>query len=166
MCRSACWHMKKKAWFQTLSVTQNGSTAFRFIRLAVLPLFLFNQIIWTGVQTVPQLEKDFHSIFLGLDRKGWIAAVVGVVGMCVNCQNCEAVGKLFADLWKRLVFFHQVVNGFSISTSGSFPYFHDARKSTNNQPVYCQWHIPYRHNQPPCQNEKMCIRDRHHSGAA
>ena len=73
--------------------------------------------------------------------------------MCVNCQNCEAVGKLFADLWKRLVFFHQVVNGFSISTSGSFPYFHDARKSTNNQPVYCQWHIPYRHNQPPCQNE-------------
>ena len=63
--------------------------------------------------------------------------------MCVNCQNCEAVGKLFADLWKRLVFFHQVVNGFSISTSGSFPYFHDARKSTNNQPVYCQWHIPF-----------------------
>ena len=73
--------------------------------------------------------------------------------MCVNCQNCEAVGKLFADLWKRLVFFHQVVNGFSISTSGSFPYFHDARKSTNNQPVYCQWHIPHCHDQPPRQNE-------------
>ena len=32
---------------------------------------------------------------------------------------------------KRLAFFHQVVNGFSIGTSGSFPYFHDARKSTN-----------------------------------
>ena len=120
---------EKNAWFQTLSVTQNGSAAFRFVRSAVLPLFLFNQIIWTGVQTVPQLEKDFHSIFLGLDRKGWIAAVVGVVGMCVNCQNCEAVGKLFADLWKRLVFFHQVVNGFSIGTSGSFPYFHDAKIS-------------------------------------
>ena len=66
------------------------------------------------------------------DRKGWMAAVVGVVEMCVNCQNCEAVGKLFADLWKRLVFFHQVVNGFSISTSGSFPYFHDARKSSGD----------------------------------
>ncbi len=66
--------------------------------------------------------------------------------MCVNCQNCEAVGKLFADLWKRLVFFHQVVNGFSISTSGSFPYFHDARKSSNDQPVHRQRHIPYRHN--------------------
>ena len=64
-----------------------------------------------------------------MDRKGWIAAAVGVVGMCVNCQNCEAVGKLFADLWKRLVFFHQVVNGFSIGTSGSFPYFHDAKIS-------------------------------------
>ena len=59
--------------------------------------------------------------------------------MCVNCQNCEAVGKLFADLWKRLAFFHQVVNGFSIGTSGSFPYFHDARKSSNDQ--------------PPCQDE-------------
>ena len=54
---------------------------------------------------------------------------------------------------KRLVFFHQVVNGFSIGTSGSFPYFHDARKSTNNQPVYCQRHIPYRYDQPPYQNE-------------
>ena len=97
--------MKKKARFQTLSVTQNGSTAFRFVRSAVLPLFLFNQIILTGVQTVPQLEKDFHSIFLGLDRKGWIAAVVGVVGMCVNCQDCEAVGKLFADLWEKACLF-------------------------------------------------------------
>lgn len=58
--------------------------------------------------------------------------------MCVNCQNCEAVGKLFADLWKRLAFFHQVVNGFSIGTSGSFPYFHDARKSSNDQPVHRQ----------------------------
>ena len=73
--------------------------------------------------------------------------------MCVNCQNCEAVGKLFADLWKRLVFFHQVVNGFSISTSGSFPYFHDARKSSNDQPVHRQRHIPHCHDQPPCQNE-------------
>ena len=73
--------------------------------------------------------------------------------MCVNCQNCEAVGKLFADLWKRLVFFHQVVNGFSIGTSGSFPYFHDARKSSNDQPVHRQRHIPHRHDQPPCQNE-------------
>lgn len=73
--------------------------------------------------------------------------------MCVNCQNCEAVGKLFADLWKRLAFFHQVVNGFSIGTSGSFPYFHDARKSSNDQPVHRQRHIPHCHNQPPCQNE-------------
>ena len=73
--------------------------------------------------------------------------------MCVNCQNCEAVGKLFADLWKRLVFFHQVVNGFSISTSGSFPYFHDARKSSNDQPVHRQRHIPHCHDQPPRQNE-------------
>ena len=73
--------------------------------------------------------------------------------MCVNCQNCEAVGKLFADLWKRLVFFHQVVNGFSIGTSGSFPYFHDARKSSNDQPVHRQRHIPHCHDQPPCQNE-------------
>jgi hypothetical protein len=73
--------------------------------------------------------------------------------MCVNCQNCEAVGKLFADLWKRLVFFHQVVNGFSICTSGSFPYFHDAKKSSNNQPVHCQRHIPYRYDQPPRQNK-------------
>ena len=32
---------REKAQFQTLSVTKNGSTAFRFIRLAVLPLFLF-----------------------------------------------------------------------------------------------------------------------------
>ena len=39
MCRSACWHTEKKARFQTLSVTQNGSTAFRFVRSAVLPLF-------------------------------------------------------------------------------------------------------------------------------
>ena len=54
---------KEKVRFQTLSGTQNGSTAFRFVRSAVLPLFLFNQIILTGVQTVPQLEKDFHSIF-------------------------------------------------------------------------------------------------------
>ena len=46
--------------------------------------------------------------------------------MCVNCQNCEAVGKLFADLWKRLVFFHQVVWHACIGTSGDFPYFHDA----------------------------------------
>lgn len=30
---------REKAQFQTLSVTQNGSTAFRFVRLAVLPLF-------------------------------------------------------------------------------------------------------------------------------
>ena len=60
-------------------------------------------------------------------------AEVGIVGMCVNYQDCEAVGKLFADLWgKRLVFFHQIVNGFSIGTSGSFPYFHDARKSSND----------------------------------
>ena len=73
--------------------------------------------------------------------------------MCVNCQNCEAVGKLFADLWKRLAFFHQVVNGFSIGTSGSFPYFHDARKSSNDQPVHRQRHIPHRHNKPPDQNE-------------
>ena len=51
--------------------------------------------------------------------------------MCVNCQNCEAVGKLFADLWKRLVFFHQVVNGFSIGTRGSFPYFHKAKREYN-----------------------------------
>ena len=36
---------------------------------------------------------------------------------------------------------------------GSFPYFHDARKSSNDQPVHRQRHIPYRHNQPPCQNE-------------
>ena len=41
MCRSACWHIEKMARFQTLSDTQNGSTAFRFIRLAVLPLFSF-----------------------------------------------------------------------------------------------------------------------------
>ena len=33
------------ARFQTLSVTQNGSTAFRFVRSAVLPLFLFIFII-------------------------------------------------------------------------------------------------------------------------
>jgi hypothetical protein len=33
--------ISKMARFQTLSDTQNGSTAFRFIRLAVLPLFLF-----------------------------------------------------------------------------------------------------------------------------
>lgn len=38
-------------------------------------------------------------------RKGWIAAVVGVVGMCVNCQDCEAVGKLFADLWEKACLF-------------------------------------------------------------
>ena len=54
---------------------------------------------------------------------------------------------------KRLVFFHQVVNGFSIGTSGSFPYFHDARKSSNDQPVYRQRHIPHCHDQSPCQNE-------------
>ena len=39
------------------------------------------------------------------DRKGWIAAAVGVVGMCVNCQDCEAVGKLFADLWEKACLF-------------------------------------------------------------
>ena len=45
MCRSACWHTEKKARFQTLSATQNGSTAFRFLRLAVLPLFyLFSSL--------------------------------------------------------------------------------------------------------------------------
>ena len=54
---------------------------------------------------------------------------------------------------KRLVFFHQIVNGFSIGTSGSFPYFHDARKSSNDQPVHRQRHIPHCHDQPPCQNE-------------
>ena len=43
--------------------------------------------------------------FLGLDRKGWIAAVVGVVGMCVNCQDCEAVGKMFAALWEKACLF-------------------------------------------------------------
>ena len=36
---------REKAQFQTLSVTQNGSTAFRFVRSAVLPLFLFIFII-------------------------------------------------------------------------------------------------------------------------
>ena len=41
----------------------------------------------------------------GLDRKGWIAAAVGVVGMCVNCRDCEAVGKLFADLWEKACLF-------------------------------------------------------------
>ena len=45
MCRSACWHIEKMARFQTLSDTQNGSTAFRFIRLAVLPLFYFVFVI-------------------------------------------------------------------------------------------------------------------------
>ena len=68
------------------------------------------------------IRKDFHSIFLGLDRKGWIAAAVGVVGMCVNCQNCEAVGKLFAGLWEKAClfpsgcewFFHRHERQFSI----------------------------------------------------
>ena len=69
------------------------------------------------------VEKDFHSIFsLGLDRKGWIAAAVGVVGMCVNCQDCEAVGKLFAGLWEKAClfpsgcewFFHRHERQFSI----------------------------------------------------
>lgn len=31
---------REKDQFQTLSVTQNGSTAFQFVRLAVLPLFI------------------------------------------------------------------------------------------------------------------------------
>ena len=65
-------------------------------------VLLFEQ----GVQIVPPLKRNFHSIFsLGLDRKGWIAAAVGVVGMCVNCQDCEAVGKLFADLWEKACLF-------------------------------------------------------------
>lgn len=34
----------EKARFQTLSVTQRGGTAFRFVRLAVLPLFYINNI--------------------------------------------------------------------------------------------------------------------------
>ena len=42
---------------------------------------------------------------------------------------------------------------FSIGMSGSFPHFHDARRSTNDQPVYRQRHIPHRHDQPPDQNE-------------
>lgn len=37
---------REKAQFQTLSVTQNGSTAFRFIRLAVLPLFLVKMLTY------------------------------------------------------------------------------------------------------------------------
>ena len=45
------------------------------------------------------------------------------------------------------------MNGFSIGTSGSFPYFHDARKSSNDQPVHRHWHIPHCHNQPPGQDE-------------
>ena len=31
---------REKAQFQTLSVTQNGSIAFRFVRLAALPFFM------------------------------------------------------------------------------------------------------------------------------
>ena len=43
---SVClWHTEKKARFQALSVTQNGSTAFRFVRSTVLPLFLFIFVI-------------------------------------------------------------------------------------------------------------------------
>ncbi len=74
-------------------------------------------------------------------------------GMCVTARIARLWESCLQTCGKRLVFFHQVVNGFSISTSGSFPYFHDARKSSNDQPVHRQRHIPYRHNQPPCQNE-------------
>ena len=51
--------------------------------------------------------------------------------MCVNFQDCEAVGKLFADLWEKACLFHQVVNGLSIGTHGSFPYFHKAKREYN-----------------------------------
>lgn len=54
---------------------------------------------------------------------------------------------------KWLVFFHGSVGGFSIGISGSFPYFHGARKLFNDQPPHCQRHIPHRYNQPPRQNE-------------
>ena len=73
--------------------------------------------------------------------------------MCVNCLDCEAVGKLFADLWEKACLFPSGCEWLFHRMSGSFPYFHDARKSSNDQPVHRQRHIPHRHNQPPCQNE-------------
>ena len=45
---------EEKARFQTLSATQNGSTAFRFVRSAVLPLFLLIfafGIVWDGMDS-------------------------------------------------------------------------------------------------------------------
>ena len=74
-------------------------------RIKCLNLINFRKSMKYNPLAYIRSEKDFHSIFLGLDRKGWIAAVVGVVGMCVNCQNCEAVGKLFADLWEKACLF-------------------------------------------------------------
>ena len=73
--------------------------------------------------------------------------------MCVNCQNCEAVGKLFADLWEKACLFPSGCEWLFHRHERQFPYFHDARKSSNDQPVHCQRHIPHRHDQPPGQNE-------------
>ena len=47
------------ARFQTLSDTQNGSTAFRFIRLAVLPLFYFAKLFSSSLKYVISVRPDF-----------------------------------------------------------------------------------------------------------
>lgn len=44
-------------------------------------------------------------------------------------------------------------NHYFLPSPRSFPYFHDARKSSNDQPVHRQRHIPHCHNQPPGQDE-------------
>ena len=60
MCRSACWHTEKKARFQTLSVTQNGSTAFRFVRWLYSRFFilLYGSILLNTVQKNLQYLGD------------------------------------------------------------------------------------------------------------
>ena len=57
------------------------------------------------VESFIKISRYSKCNVLSLREKRMIVAAVGVVGMCVNCQNCEAVGKLFADLWKKACLF-------------------------------------------------------------
>jgi len=60
---------REKTQFQTLSVTQNGSTAFRFVRLAVLPLFYNQNLLWIAKPYFYGIMKTIR--FIDLHSRKW-----------------------------------------------------------------------------------------------
>ena len=100
----------KKTDFRTLSITQNGSTASRFIRWLYSRSFLC--FFLSAPYRIGKDRMDFRS----RRRCGNVRKLPVPAALWETCL--QDVGKACP--------FPCAVNGFSIGASGSFPHFHDA----------------------------------------